>query len=91
MSLLLAEAGQDVTLVVLDELEGHGQVMVLQHRLVIVDQSELGAGVDQVLVSYPGVIHVMDRASQDSRQHLHKCQVLEKVLMDPNYILPPEG
>ena len=75
MSLLLAEAGEDVTLVILDELEGHGQVMILQHRLVIVDQGQLGAGVDQVLVGHPGVVHIMDGAGQDGRQHLHKCRM----------------
>ena len=41
LSLLLAQAGEDVTLVVLDELEGHGQVVILQHGLVIVDQCQL--------------------------------------------------
>ena len=39
--LLLAEVGEDVTVVLLQQLEAHGQVVVLQHRLVVVHQSQL--------------------------------------------------
>ena len=34
---------KDITFWVLEELEGDGQVVVLQHRLVVVHQRELGA------------------------------------------------
>ena len=45
-------------------------MMVLQDRLVIVDQSQLGLGVDQELVGHPGMVHVVDAAGQDGRQDL---------------------
>ena len=44
--------------------------MVLQDRLVIVDQSQLGLGVDQELVGHPGMVHVVDAAGQDGGQDL---------------------
>ena len=61
---------------VLDELEGHGQVVILQHGLIIVDQRQLGAGVDQVLVGHPRVVHIVYRAGQDRRQHLDTSVVM---------------
>ena len=37
------EIDKDITFWVLEELEGDGQVVVLQHRLVVVHQRQLGA------------------------------------------------
>ena len=41
LSLLLREVLEDVTVVFLQELESHGQVMVLQHGLIVVHQRQL--------------------------------------------------
>ena len=80
MPLLLGQAGEDVTLMVLDELEGDGQVVVLEDGLVIVDERQLGARVDQILVGHPRVVHVVDGAGQDRRQHLAtRCDCLINV------------
>ena len=40
LALLFAEIGEDVAVGVLQQLEGHGQVVVLQHRLVVVHQRQ---------------------------------------------------
>ncbi len=48
--LLLVELGEDVARLVLQNLEGDGQVVVLQHRVVVVHEGQLGAFVYQVLV-----------------------------------------
>ena len=44
--------------------------MVLQDRFIIVDECQLGLGVDQELVGHPGMVHVVDAAGQDGRQDL---------------------
>ena len=44
--------------------------MVLQDRFIIVDQRQLGLGVDQELVGHPGMVHVVDAAGQDGGQDL---------------------
>ena len=41
LSLFPVEVDEYITVWVLKELEGHGQVMVLQHTLVIVHQGQL--------------------------------------------------
>jgi hypothetical protein len=41
LPLLPAQIHKDITVGVLEELEGHGQVVVLQHALVIVHQRQL--------------------------------------------------
>ena len=45
-------------------------MMVLQDRFIIVDQRQLGLGVDQELVGHPGMVHVVDAAGQDGGQDL---------------------
>ena len=47
--LLAGQTCQDVALRQLEELEGDGQVVVLQHGLVVVHEGEVGAGGDEVL------------------------------------------
>lgn len=42
LSLPLAEVLKDVTVVLVEQLEADGQVMVLQHRLVVVHQGQFG-------------------------------------------------
>ena len=44
--------------------------MVLQDRFIIVDECQLGFGVDQELVGHTGMVHVVDAAGQDGRQDL---------------------
>ena len=44
--------------------------MILQDWLIIVDDGQLGAGVDQILVGDPGVVHVVDAAGEDGGHHL---------------------
>ena len=44
--------------------------MVLQDRFIIVDECQLGLGVDQELVGHSGMVHVVDAAGQDGRQDL---------------------
>ena len=44
--------------------------MVLQDRFIIVDECQLGLGVDQELVGHAGMVHVVDAAGQDGRQDL---------------------
>ena len=44
--------------------------MVLQDWLIIVDEGQLGLGVDQELVGHAGMVHVVDAAGQDGRQDL---------------------
>ena len=51
-------------------------MMVLQYRLIIVDDGQLRAGVDQVLVGHPGVVHVMDAAGQDGGHDLQRGEDL---------------
>ena len=70
LSLFLGQVDKDITVRILQQFEGHCQMMVLQDRLIIVDDGQLGAGVDQVLVGDPGVVHVMDAAGQDGGHHL---------------------
>lgn len=41
LPLLLGEVLEDITVVLLQQLESYSQVMVLQHRLVIVHQGQL--------------------------------------------------
>ena len=41
LPLFLGEVLEDVTVVLLQQLEAHGQVMVLQDRRVVVHQSQL--------------------------------------------------
>ena len=54
--LLPRKVDEDITFWILKQLEGHGQVMVLQHRLVIVHQGQLRAcGVGFSLGSDGGV------------------------------------
>ena len=43
LPLLDAQAAEDITVGQLEELEGHGEVVVLQHGLVVVEQRQLGA------------------------------------------------
>ena len=43
LPLLLVEIYKDITVWVLQQLESHGKVMILQHRLVVVHQRELRA------------------------------------------------
>jgi len=38
LSLPLAQVLEDVTVLLVQQLEAHGQVMVLQHRLIVVHQ-----------------------------------------------------
>ena len=45
-------------------------MMVLQDRFIIVDEGQLGLGVDQELVGHPGMVHVVDAAGQDGGQDL---------------------
>ena len=54
----------------LHQFEGHGKVVVLQDRFVIVDEGQLGLGVDQELVGHAGVVHVVNAAGQDGGQDL---------------------
>jgi hypothetical protein len=42
LPLLLVEVDEDVVVLVLQQFEGDGQVMILKHRLVIVHQGKLG-------------------------------------------------
>jgi hypothetical protein len=39
---LLAERVEDITAILLEQLEGHVQVMVLQYRLIIIEMGQLG-------------------------------------------------
>ena len=41
LPLPLGEVLEDVTVVLVEELEAHGQVVVLQHRLVVVHEGQL--------------------------------------------------
>ena len=41
LSLPLAQVLEDVTVLLVEQLEAHGQVVVLQHRLVVVHQGQL--------------------------------------------------
>ena len=43
LALLDAQAAEDITVGQLEELEGHGEVVVLQHGLVVVEECQLGA------------------------------------------------
>ena len=60
----------------LHQFEGHGKVVVLQDRLVIVDEGQLGLGVDQELVGHPGVVHVVDAAGEDGAEDLQRGEHL---------------
>jgi hypothetical protein len=42
LPLFLVEVDEDVVVLVLQQFEGDGQVMILKHRLVIVHQGKLG-------------------------------------------------
>ena len=43
LPLFLGQVTEDITVGALQQLEGDGQVVVLQHRLVVVHQRQLGA------------------------------------------------
>ena len=45
-------------------------MVILKDRFIIVDECQLGLGVDQELVGHPGVVHVVDAAGQDGGQDL---------------------
>ena len=49
----------------LDQFEGNSQMMVLKDWLIIVDNGQLTAGVDKILVSDSRMIHIMDAAGKD--------------------------
>ena len=71
-SLLLfpRQVDEDITFWVLKQLEGDGQVMVLQHGLVVVHERELRAGVDEVLVRQPRMVDVVNSRGEDGRHDL---------------------
>ena len=45
-------------------------MVILKDRFIIVDECQLGLGVDQELVGHPGVVHVVDAAGEDGGHHL---------------------
>ena len=54
----------------LEQFEGHGQMVVLQHTLIVVHQGQLRGGVDEVLVGEARVVHVVDGGREGGRHHL---------------------
>ena len=68
--LLAGQVAEDVALRQLQQLEGHGQVVVLQHGLVVVHDGELGAGGDEVLVGGARMVYIMHATSKEGSQHL---------------------
>ena len=50
--------------------------MVLQDWLIIVDDGQLWAGVDQVLVGEARVVHVVDAAGEDGAEDLQRGEHL---------------
>ena len=52
--------------------EGQGEVVVLQHGVVVVEQCQLVADVDEELVGLARVSHVVDGCCHQCCQHLHR-------------------
>ena len=74
LPLFCGQAGEDITAVFRQELERHGQMVVLQHGLVVVHQGQLRAGVDQILVGETRVVHVVDGGGEDSGENLQRSE-----------------
>ena len=72
LALLLGEVHKDVALRVLQYLEGDGQVVVLEHGLVVVHERELRAAVDEVLVREAGMVCVVDGGREQGREDLER-------------------
>lgn len=68
LSLLFAKVGKDITILILQQFEGHSQMMVLKHRFIVIHEGELRGGVDQVLVCEAWVVHVVDGGCEDGSQ-----------------------
>ncbi len=54
----------------LQQLERHRQMMILQHGLVVVHERQLGARVDQILIGEARVVDVVDGGREHRRQDL---------------------
>ena len=74
--LLAREPREDVAGRVLQQFEGHGQVVVLQYGLVVVHKGQLVGRVDEVLVGQAGVVDVVDGAGQDGGHDLQGGEAL---------------
>ena len=70
LSLFLGQVDEDITVGVLKEFKGDGQMVVLEDGLVIIHDGQLGARVDQELVGQPRVVHVVDGRREDGGHHL---------------------
>ena len=57
--------------------EGDGQVVVLEHRVIIVENSQVVGSLDEELIGHAQVIHVVDRCGHQSSKHL---QLREHIL-----------
>lgn len=68
LTLVLWYVGEDVARLVLQYFEGHRQMMILEHRLVIVHDGQLGARVDQVLVGEARMVDVVYGGREDGSE-----------------------
>ena len=60
----------------LNQLEGYSEMMVLQNRFVIVDESKFCLSVNKELVGDARVVNVVDAAGEYSREDLKGCEDL---------------
>ena len=60
VSLFFGQVGKNVDALLLDELEGDCQMVVLQDAFVVVHDGEVGRSVDEELVRDAGVIDVVN-------------------------------
>ena len=83
MELKLGEVAQDVAFIVDHGPEECGHVMVLQHRLVIVDDGQVRGGLDVEVVGGAGVVVVVDHGRHQQAEYLQvRHPVLEPRLGD---------
>lgn len=73
-SLFPRKRGQNIHLIRLQQLKCNGQMMIFQHRLIIVHECELRAWVDQELIRYSRMINVMYCCGEYGCENFQTCK-----------------
>jgi hypothetical protein len=60
LSLFAIQSNQEIAIPVLKQFECHGQMVLLQHGLIIVHYGQFILGIDQILIGESGMVNIMD-------------------------------